>query len=287
MLNSHPEVAIRGECWLFGPDCDVDTWLNLDAVRDWMQLPLGPSVMEHAPAELADRLRRALAEAVLRLHWRPGVRWVGDRTPYYYCRGLPRIASLFPDASIVMMVRDGRDVAVSHMFHVLRENRLANFFDDPAEARATREHHIFGRGEPVPLFSRKALEHFASRWVECRLAAEEARRLYGDRFLEVRYERLLESTEETLAEVYAFLGVRDEREIVERAVSRNDFSVLSGGRGRGEADPSSFYRRAMPGEWRQYFRPEDCETYCRIAGEMLIEAGYAVGASRSRDGAWT
>ncbi len=82
----------------------------------------------------------------------------------------------------------------------------------------------------------------------------------GDRrCLLVKFERLITSPVETLAECLEFYGVsRTHDEIVEITECVN-FRSLSGGRSPGQLDPSSHYRLGRVGEWRNVFLATDRE----------------------------
>jgi hypothetical protein len=60
-------------------------------------------------------------------------------------------------------------------------------------------------------------------------------------------------------------------------VARNAFTVASGGRQPGEADPQSFLRKGIAGDWKNHFDEECNRLYCAVAGEALEKAGYELG----------
>jgi len=64
------------------------------------------------------------------------------------------------------------------------------------------------------------------------------------------------------------------RATVAEVVQRNAFSVASGGRQPGEADPTSFVRKGIAGDWKNHFDEECNRLYCETAGEVLTAAGY-------------
>jgi hypothetical protein len=111
------------------------------------------------------------------------VRW-GDKTPEY-CRNLPLIHSLFPDAQFVHVVRDGRAVA----------------------------HSAFKMG-----FGPKNAYEAALEWARTLADVERFRdTLPPAQFLQVRYEDLLGDPTTTMANIAAFLGVENHTEVAEVA----------------------------------------------------------------------
>ena len=59
-----------------------------------------------------------------------------------------------------------------------------------------------------------------------------------------------------------------------QAVSSASFEKLSKGRERGQEDVTSFYRKGIAGDWKNYFTERDKEIYKEEAGELLIRLGY-------------
>lgn len=92
----------------------------------------------------------------------------------------------------------------------------------------------------------------------------------------IRYEDLVAAPEAELARALAFLDVRTSTAALRRAVERNRFEVLSGGRARGVDDPTSHYRRGVPGEWRAIFGEEDRALARRAIGDVLTLLGYGL-----------
>jgi hypothetical protein len=90
----------------------------------------------------------------------------------------------------------------------------------------------------------------------------------------VRYEDLLERPYREVGRLLGFLGVDARESVVERCVDSASFEKLSRGRERGEEDPSSFYRKGIAGDWKNYFTEEDRRVFKEEAGELLIRLGY-------------
>jgi lipopolysaccharide transport system ATP-binding protein len=98
----------------------------------------------------------------------------------------------------------------------------------------------------------------------------------------IRFEDLLTDAEGILTEVLlerCELGVSRRR--LHRAIERESFERLSGGRTRGEEDVSAHYRKGIAGDWRNYFNEELAETFKERYGDLLIAAGY------ERDNGWS
>ena len=115
---------------------------------------------------------RALCDQVFAEFMEPGQERVAERTPLHVFH-LALIAELYPDARVVHIIRDGRDVA--------RSIAAQNW--GPAEvADAARE------------------------WRDS-VGAGRAARLPAERYLEVRYEALLADPEAEIRRLYEWLGL--------------------------------------------------------------------------------
>jgi hypothetical protein len=124
------------------------------------------------------------------------------------------------------------------------------------------------------IFTEDRLEQLARRWsYRVGKAHRDGTALYGERYLEIRYEDLLQDTPETLRRVFELLHARRGDAIVERCIRASRFERVSNRR-QGEEDPDSFFRKGVAGDWRSVFTDRDREIYEEVAGEQLIEMGY-------------
>ena len=126
MLDSHPELAIPPETGFLSL---ADTWLGATgdvANRVFQDMTLYPADAPawhdfHVPVDAfrreIEKLERRDAPAAVRLFYQMYAsrfgkcRW-GDKTPLY-CRHMPSIERLLPEAHFIHVIRDGRDAALS------------------------------------------------------------------------------------------------------------------------------------------------------------------------------
>jgi hypothetical protein len=94
----------------------------------------------------------------------------------------------------------------------------------------------------------------------------------------VRYEDCLADAAGELSRVLQALGLPLDAERVKRAVEENSFQKATRARGQerrpGEADPGSFERKGVAGDWRNHFDRRSCEALERYEGESLRTLGY-------------
>ncbi len=179
----------------------------------------------------------------------------------------------------VVVTRDPRDMYVSFYYHETqyreREKHLA-------------VEHYFARDPSRPL-----REDFAA-YLEAKLThvthppftlAEFVRSWQAQPgALWVRYEDCLADAEAELARVVRELGLPVDRERVRQAVEANCFENATRARGKlrkpGEADPGSFERKGIAGDWKNHFDRRSCELLEHYEGASLRALGY------ERDAGW-
>ena len=294
LLDAHPALLSPGEGRFFGRTLVTPrtgarsleaTLRESDALRAWLRTSgwtRGSDVDEELRAATAavtlSVLKRRLEEA--------GKQIAVDKTPLpdeHYVADLHRV---LPEASVIHVIRDGRDVAISSLYHVWR--RADKGFDVPSwmlagrdECRSDPAAYLREHGSifPTPGW----LEAYAERWHDWVGATrEDGRRLLGARYAEVRYEDLHDHAERELARLAQFMGVDDSERVLARCMESASFERLSGGRSPGEDDPRSFFRKGIAGEWRSLFGEEDVRLFDRVAGALLTDMGYELGAAKVR-----
>jgi len=183
VVGAHPDVAlVPSETYLFSRGIAPLAQRFHHGVRN----SPSTSVMYMDAAELTDALRDFCDRALLPfLEAAPGATRLAERTPEHVT-SLDVIGRVYPDAHIVQIVRDGRDVARSLL------------------------------SQPWPS-APKTMEAAAAEWRDCVEAAEAAApnlRLYRV----VRYEEMLADPLPHVTELYAWLGLRAADDVVEAAL---------------------------------------------------------------------
>ena len=90
----------------------------------------------------------------------------------------------------------------------------------------------------------------------------------------LRYEDLLSDPGVELKKTLKHLRVAEvSNESIELAVDSYDFKTLAR-RSRGEENNYSFLRKGVTGDWKNTFNSKSCETFNRLAGDVLIKLGY-------------
>jgi hypothetical protein len=73
--------------------------------------------------------------------------------------------------------------------------------------------------------------------------------------------------------LFEVTGKAPKADAVSAAVAKYEFTALTG-RERGVADPLSFLRKGVEGDWKHYFSPEAARLFDSYAGDLLVELGY-------------
>jgi hypothetical protein len=292
ILDSHPEVLCKGEGRFFSAGwrrADLDP-ANERAIAsslyyaltdsEYLRLWIERSVWSRDgdPDGHIDALMRLATEYFLTSELsKSGKKVVGDKSPLLDEEFMREVGAVYPEARVIHIIRDGRDRTVSSMHRGWRRASQDYLHRLSPEELARGEAY---RRSPQELsetgvFTEERLRQAARHWrLLVGRAIEDGPALFGDRYAEVRYEDLLEHPHQEVRRLLAFLGVDTEGKLVERCVSSASFEKLSKGRERGQEDPSSFYRKGVAGDWRNYFTERDKEIYKEEAGELLIRLGY-------------
>jgi hypothetical protein len=301
-LNCHPEILCRGEGRFFergfvqvAPLEDLSIgWLksvqptslygaisSSEHLRTWIERSVwtdGEDVDEH----LGNLQRLAVNYFLTQRLSKTGKKIVGDKTTFSRGEVIEEIGALYPEARVIHVIRDGRDVAVSMIHHMWNYAKdTGAFYDLEPEDLEKRDAYRKDPASGEGLFTEKRLKGIARSWAtQVGKAVEYGPALLGSNYAEVRYEDLLTSPEEEIGRLLRFLGAAANEEAVKRCIELSSFERWSEGRERGEEDTSSFYRKGVAGDWREVFTERDKEAFKEVAGDVLIELGY------ERDNNW-
>lgn len=167
---------------------------------------------------------------------------IGDKTPDHMPY-FDSIVSLFPDARIVHLVRDGRDCALSSM--AWRSG--VNFRNTWELAQGWGRHNAY-----------------VSAWG----------RQHSDRYLLVRYEDLVDNTEDTLRQLSIHLGEVYDPTMLE--YHRGDFVRENASRLGHHANLTRDIMRGNHGKWVRSMPDIQLKVYEGLAGDELRAFGYSV-----------
>lgn len=307
ILDAHPEVRCHFQRPIF-PVTDEGLWTprkramegsgtpfeglfeEPDAEEEYRTLHrylMGLDMLRRRPAEgAAGEVQRRMLRAVVRevLVDGDGPRVFGTKA----YTDLPMLFDVFPDAKVIHVLRDGRDVAVSKRYHLYRtrmflvgdeRSALLRFLNrrDRTRHLAMRLRKRFGWfGEKsfwspdsgMPFFSEPILRIIAGDWAKVVTYLLGHGRERPDRFLTVRYEDLKAEPEAAIAGMLEFLDVERDASLVADLAEKTSFQAMSG-------EGKAFFRSGKAGDWASHFTAGDLEVFEEVAGGAMRRAGYS------------
>jgi hypothetical protein len=275
LTRLHPEVHCNYQAHFFTRRPLLKSLVDTPEAEEW--LTRKSNRWNHG-RDLSPLVLRAAADIIMeRDAAREGKRIVGDKSPSSTIHGqaVRDLHAVYPDAKIVYIVRDGRDVIISERFR--------NFVEESKFLTAEDKRIISDmRHDPAPfndgrrsIFTKTFIRRTAGDWVDdLQETEDESRRLFGENFYGLRYEDLLEHPYEEMKKVWEFLGVKAnkslEKTILEEMSSNPDDEWQS----RRNADIASFLPKGQVGNWTRLFSEQDKAVFKDVAGEMLVRWGY-------------
>jgi hypothetical protein len=246
MFNSHREVAIPPESrfitqlWTGREEVEIDELmarLGEDKRFQTWDLPIDAVMREldgRSYARYAEVMEAAYC-AYARAQGKP--RW-GDKTPRYVMH-IPLLASLWPDARFIHLIRDGRNVALSYA-------------DLP--------------------FGPKSVATAAKLWSSrVEVGLRDGRALGGKRYLEISYEDLVEDPEGEAKDLCEFLHLDFDSGMLNYPQEAAG-AVLSRAKlyNPHVTQPPSPQLRS----WEESMPDDHVEIFEAVAGDLLSELGY-------------
>jgi hypothetical protein len=237
LLDRHPAICAGAETKLFVPAA-----FNLAWLAESYAVPLEDlEAMRGAAASQAsfiDAFAARVCAATGRARW-------AEKTPQNI-RYLDWILDRFPEASVIHVIRDGRDVVCS-----MREHPDWRWVD----------------GAWRKVLVRRPLAWYAERWVED-TAAGMARRQDG-RYVEIRYEDLVADPAVALRAICEHVAVPVDAPWLAEVAAKGDAD-----RGAARPDCAGAVTAASVGRWRSDLSASEQQEVVRLCGPRLRELGY-------------
>jgi hypothetical protein len=275
LARLHPEVHCNYQAHFFTRKPLLKSLVDTPEAEEW--LARKSNRWNHG-RDLAPLVLRAAADIIMeRDAAREGKHIVGDKSPSSTIHGqaVRDLHAVYPDARIVYIVRDGRDVSISERFrNFIEESKFLTAEDKRIIADLRLDPDSFNDGRRS-IFTESFIHRTAGDWAHDLLETEdESRRLFADNFYGLRYEDLLERPFDEMRKVWTFLGVeadpRLEKMILAEMASNPDEEWQSQRNG----DIASFLPKGQAGNWTRLFSEQDKTVFKEVAGEMLVRWKY-------------
>ena len=258
ILDAHPEICCSGEGHFIErfsiPVAGVVNAYNRTLAVEASQVYEGRPYYDEVGQAEFDEVVRGFILKRLCARADGQTRWVGDKTPIY-TRHLDQLHRLFPQARILHIVRDPRDVAVSRMGHTHRVG-LKDSLTPGAEQH------------------RQTLEAAVRYWIEAVTAVDAFAAAHPGLVHELRYRDLYDDPIGEIERLFRFLGAPADRILVERVAAATSFKVQAG-RPPGQEDLSSFLRKGVPGDWQTRLDASSAQRVVESCGELMRRKRFA------------
>ncbi len=277
-VNGHPDIYCT-ERRLFGRYADfiLDDGSSSPRLRctmdKFVEASLLPQLLRRSDYS-SDRLLRAYIDTLVREERATSGRHVliDKITPY---PGTPsvvieQLAKFFPQARLIYLIRDGRDVLTSGVFHWMNKVRAGTKLSDFELQRK----NAFMNSRPYNdiFFTESEVREWAHLWKDTLETIDTAANRFST--LTIRYEDMLAGQARVLENIFEFIGTGCNEKILQACVNSGSFKKMSGGRSRGDAVASAHVRKGEAGDWNNYFTRKDGELFNSIAGPLLVKLGY-------------
>ena len=183
-----------------------------------------------------------------------------------------QINRFFPKSGLIYLLRDGRDVTTSGVFHWFNkesENAQTSDFKNRRKLAVENDNLAkIGR-----FFSDEEIEEWALTWAEpLRTVSFMKKSKHPICF--VRYENMIADQKSELKSIFSFLGGKINQTNIERSIKNSSFKKMTGNRSRGNEQATHHIRKGVVGDWKNYFTKKDGELFHNLAGKELLEFGY-------------
>ena len=275
LIRQHPEVHCSYQAHFFTRQPLLKSLVNTSEAQEWLTRK---SNRWNQGGDLSPLVLRAAADLILeRDAAREGKRIVGDKSPSSTIHGqaVRDMHAIYPDAKLIYIVRDGRDVLISERFrNLVEESKFLKAEDKHIIEELRKDQTPFTNGARS-IFTENVIRRVASGWVKnLQETEDEGHRLFGKNYCSVRYEDLLASPFAEIQKLWKFLGVEVEqaweKSIVDEMSSNPDEEWQT----KRNEDIASFLPKGQAGNWQRLFTERDKSVFKEAAGEMLVKWKY-------------
>ena len=276
LIRVHPKVHCNYQAHFFTREPTIHALVESPAVREWLSRPdnrwnqgkdLSPVILRIVADYIMEREAKQLGKSI-----------VGDKSPNSLLNGksVYKLYSIYPDAKLLYIARDGRDTILSHRFQAFID--FQELLSD--EEKRLREDFIYHPEQFLngkrSIFTRQGLINGAQSWVRNMTETDTiGRERFGGNYLSLRYEDLLTNPLDEMNKIWKFLDVDikfpQKKEIIIEEMTKNPDADWQRHQ---ERDLVANLQKGKIGAWEDLFTTQDNQLFIEIAGETLKKWGY-------------
>ena len=276
LVRLHPEVHCNYQAHFFTRQPLLKFMVNSSEMEEWLTRK---SNRWNQGGDLSPLVLRAAADFILeREAAKAGKRIVGDKSPSSTIHGqaVRDMHAVYPDAKLVYIVRDGRDVLVSERFRNFVEESKFLTGEDKRIMQALREDPAAFTDGRRSIFTEPTIRRVTKGWAANLTETEdEGRRLFRRNYFGMRYEDLLTDPFKAMTRLWKFLGVKSVKKSLEKKIKTEMASNPDEEwQARRNEDIAAFLSKGQAGNWTHLFTARDKDVFKQIAGAALIKWKY-------------
>lgn len=275
LTRLHPEVHCNYQAHFFTRPPLLKSLVDSVEIEEWLTRK---SNRWNGGRDLSPFVLRAAADFILeRDAARVGKRIVGDKSPSSTIHGqaVRDMHALYPDAKVIYIVRDGRDVLISERFrNFVEDSKFLTAEDRRILEDLKRDQTPFTDGRRS-IFTETFLRQTGKRWAaDLNEIDGEARRLYPNAYHALRYEDLLADPFREMTRLWNFLGVEAHPHLEAEIQKEMGQNLDEEWQARRASDIAGFLPKGKAGNWRNLFTARDRQVFKQTAGDVLVKWGY-------------
>jgi hypothetical protein len=275
LTRLHPEVHCNYQAHFFTRAPMLKSLVDSQEAEDWLSRK---SNRWNHGRDLSPLVMRAAADFIMeRDAAREGKRLVGDKSPSSSIHGqvVRDTHAVYPDAKLIYIVRDGRDVLISERFrNFIEDSRFLTSEDRRIIEDLKRDQTPFTDGRRS-IFTAPFIRQIAQRWADdLNEIDSEAKRLYPGAYFSLRYEDLLAQPFAEMKKLWEFLGVPVDPSLEAAIQAEMGQNLDEEWQARRNESIASFLPKGKAGNWRNLFCQQDQRLFNQIAGDVLVQWGY-------------